>query len=95
MNKIKEKIKSYIENKKKEWKLCLYLNGVLVKTLRVNEEYVPTDKFYKITLINKKHIVGTNKKVKLICEFDKYKMTDTDKRELHIEVKVNKGVDIR
>lgn len=93
--KLINKIKSYIEKRKKQWKLCLYLNGALVKTIRVDEDYEPIDKFYKITLFNKKHLIGTNKLVKVICEFDKYKMTDNDNRELHIELRINKGVDIR
>ena len=51
--------------------------------------------FYKVNLINKKHIIGTNKLVKILCRFDKYKMTDATNKELHIEVKVDEGVVIR
>ena len=93
-NLIKE-IKKSIERKKNEWTLCLYLNGVLVDKKKVDENFEPMEHFYKVSLINKKHIIGTNKLVKILCRFDKYKMTDETNKELHIEVKVDEGVVIR
>ena len=93
-NLIKE-IKKAIERKKNEQTLCLYLNGVLVDKKKVDENFEPMEHFYKVSLINKKHIIGTNKLVKILCRFDKYKMTDETNKELHIEVKVDEGVVIR
>lgn len=93
--KILNKIKEYIKKRKDMWTMCLYVNNVLVKKVKVDEDYVPTDKFYLITFINKKQVIGTNKKTKMLCEFYKYKATIETKKEIHIELKINEGVDIR
>ncbi len=93
--KIIDIIKQAIKEKKDKWTLCLYWNGVLIKKQKVEENFQPIENLYKISLRNKKYLIGTNKKVDMLFKFDKYKMTNNEKKEVHIEIVVDKGVDMK
>ena len=47
-----------------------------------------------INVYKQGHILGTNRKVKLVVKPVKLKYSDDDKRELHIETKLYEGVDM-
>ena len=90
--KIVDKIKQKIAENKR-YKIYLYLRNQCVKKiyLRVNDEM---PKEYIINVYGKKHILGTNRKVKLVVKPVKLKYSDDVKRELHIETKLFEGVDM-
>lgn len=80
--------------KKDKWKLYLYLNGLCVKKLYVDENFKPMENFYVVKLINAKHLIGTNKLTQVILVYSKYKMTDNSKKEVHIETTIYRGSDL-
>ena len=86
------KIVEFINNHRR-YKIYLYLRNQCVKKihLRVNDEM---PKEYIINVYGKKHILGTNRKVKLVVKPVKLKYSDDVKRELHIETKLFEGVDM-
>lgn len=45
----------------RKWKLYLYYNGILIKTLRINENEAPTENSYVINVWYKKQIFKNNK----------------------------------
>ena len=100
LNKIVKKIKEVIDliinaiTKKDKWKLYLYIKGQCVKKLYVDDEFKPMEHFYKIKVKRFKHLLGTNKKTQIIVQYYKYKMTDNDKKEVHIETIINEGSDL-
>lgn len=87
--KLQELKNNYEENKK--WKLYLYLNGQCVKCLKIDKDFAPMGKFYKINVKHCKHLIGTNRKTQLIVTSSKYKMTDEKLKEAHIEVIIYGG----
>lgn len=96
INAINEKtseINKKIEENKK-WKLYLYLNGQCVKCLKIDKDFAPMGKFYKINIKHCKHLIGTNRKTQLIVTSSKYKMTDEKLKEAHIEVIIYEGSNI-
>ena len=90
--KIVDKIKQKIAENKR-YRIYLYLRNQCVKKiyLRVNDEM---PKEYIINVYGKKHLLGTNRKVKLVVKPVKLKYSDDVKRELHIETKLFEGVDM-
>ena len=46
--------------KNDKWKLYLYYNGILIKTLRIGKNEAPADNVYFIKVIGKKNIFGSN-----------------------------------
>ena len=88
-----QELKSNYENNKK-WKLYLYLNGQCVKCLKIDKDFAPMGKFYKINVKHCKHLIGTNRKTQLIVTSSKYKMTDEKLKEAHIEVIIYEGSNI-
>ena len=100
LNNIGKKISELIKNlinkltKKDKWKLYLYIKGQCVKKLYVDDEFKPMEHFYKIKVKRLKHLLGTNKKTQIIVQYYKYKMTDNDKKEVHIETIINEGSDL-
>lgn len=76
----------------KKWKIYLYLQGQCVKKIYVDEDFLPTEHFYVVNIRGRKHLVGTNRKTKVMLQFYKYKMTDNDKKEVHIETLIYEGV---
>lgn len=88
-----QELKNDYENNKK-WKLYLYLNGQCVKRLKIDKDFTPMNKFYKINVKHCKHLIGTNRKTQLIVTSSKYKMTDEKLKEAHIEVIIYEGSNI-
>lgn len=54
-----EKLKKKYQHRK--WRLYIYYNGVLVKTLRIDENEAPTENSYVINVWFKKQIFKNNK----------------------------------
>lgn len=92
---MKEKVKSLINKilKNDKWTLFIYYNGQLIKTIKVDENFKPMENFYYITVKGFKHMFG-KRKVSLLFQYNKYKMTNNEKKQVHIEVKINEGSDV-
>lgn len=92
---MKEKVKSLINKilKNDSWTLFIYYNGQLIKKIKVDENFKPMENFYYITVKGFKHIFG-KRKVSLLFQYNKYKMTNNEKKQVHIEVKINEGSDV-
>lgn len=91
---IMQKIKSNYENNKK-WSLYLYLNGQCIDKRKIDKDFAPMGKFYIVKVRGMKHLLGTNRKVQIVVQSYKYKLTDEKKREAHIETQIYEGVDIK
>ena len=89
-----QKLRLNYENNKK-WTLYLYLNGQCIDKRKIDKDFAPMGKFYVVKVRGKKHLVGTNKKVQMIVQSYKYKLTNEKKREAHIETLIYEGVDIK
>lgn len=77
-----------MKKKKNDWKIYLYYNGYLIKTMRVDKNFRPMEHFYLIRVIGKKMLVGSNF-VKILFKFSDYKYTEG--KNLHIELDIYKG----
>ena len=77
--------------KRKKWKLCLYYNGIRIKTVKIND--INDIKVMNINiwghkeLFNKRKINAVIKPVRLL-------LTDENKKETHWGVVFEKGVEI-
>ena len=89
-----QKIKSNYENNKK-WNLYLYLNGQCIDKRKIDKDFAPMGKFYIVKVRGMKHLLGTNRKVQIVVQSYKYKLTDEKKKEAHIETLIYEGVDIK
>ena len=89
-----QKLKLYYENNKK-WTLYLYLNGQCIDKRKINKDFAPMGKFYIVKVRGMKHLLGTNRKVQIVVQSYKYKLTDEKKKEAHIETLIYEGVDIK
>ena len=89
-----QKLKKYLINNKK-WTLYLYLNGQCIDKRKIDKDFAPMGKFYVVKVRGMKHLLGTNKKVQIVVQSYKYKLTDEKKREAHIETLIYEGVDIK
>lgn len=89
-----QKLKKYLINNKK-WTLCLYLNGQCIDKRKIDKDFAPMGKFYVVKVRGMKHLLGTNRKVQIVVQSYKYKLTDEKKREAHIETLIYEGVDIK
>lgn len=89
-----KKIKLNYENNKK-WSLYLYLNGQCIDKRKIDKDFAPMGKFYIVKVRGMKHLLGTNRKVQIVVQSYKYKLTDEKKREAHIETLIYEGVDIK
>ena len=89
-----KKMKSNYENNKK-WNLYLYLNGQCIDKRKIDKDFAPMGKFYIVKVRGMKHLLGTNRKVQIVVQSYKYKLTDEKKREAHIETLIYEGVDIK
>ena len=89
-----QKMKSNYENNKK-WTLYLYLNGQCIDKRKIDKDFAPMGKFYIVKVRGMKHLLGTNRKVQIVVQSYKYKLTDEKKREAHIETLIYEGVDIK
>ena len=89
-----KKMKSNYENNKK-WNLYLYLNGQCIDKRKIDKDFAPMGKFYIVKVRGMKHLLGTNRKVQIVVQSYKYKLTDEKKKEAHIETLIYEGVDIK
>ena len=89
-----QKLKKYLINNKK-WTLYLYLNGQCIDKRKIDKDFAPMGKFYVVKVRGMKHLLGTNKKVQIVVQSYKYKLTNEKKREAHIETLIYEGVDIK
>ena len=89
-----QKLKKYLINNKK-WILYLYLNGQCIDKRKIDKDFAPMGKFYIVKVRGMKHLLGTNRKVQIVVQSYKYKLTDEKKREAHIETLIYEGVDIK
>ena len=89
-----QKLKLYYENNKK-WTLYLYLNGQCIDKRKIDKDFAPMGKFYVVKVRGMKHLLGTNRKVQIVVQSYKYKLTNEKKREAHIETLIYEGVDIK
>lgn len=89
-----KKMKLNYENNKK-WSLYLYLNGQCIDKRKIDKDFAPMGKFYIVKVRGMKHLLGTNRKVQIVVQSYKYKLTDEKKREAHIETLIYEGVDIK
>ena len=89
-----QKMKSNYENNKK-WTLYLYLNGQCIDKRKIDKDFAPMGKFYVVKVRGMKHLLGTNRKVQIVVQSYKYKLTDEKKKEAHIETLIYEGVDIK
>lgn len=89
-----KKMKSNYENNKK-WSLYLYLNGQCIDKRKIDKDFAPMGKFYVVKVRGMKHLLGTNRKVQIVVQSYKYKLTDEKKKEAHIETLIYEGVDIK
>lgn len=89
-----QKLKKYLINNKK-WTLYLYLNGQCIDKRKIDKDFAPMGKFYVVKVRGMKHLLGTNRKVQIVVQSYKYKLTNENKREAHIETLIYEGVDIK
>lgn len=89
-----QKLKKYLINNKK-WILYLYLNGQCIDKRKIDKDFAPMGKFYVVKVRGMKHLLGTNRKVQIVVQSYKYKLTNENKREAHIETLIYEGVDIK
>ena len=94
ISELMKKMKSNYENNKK-WTLYLYLNGQCIDKRKIDKDFAPMGKFYVVKVRGMKHLLGTNRKVQIVVQSYKYKLTDEKKREAHIETLIYEGVDIK
>lgn len=92
--KLLQKIQNNCKNEKK-WALYLYLNGQCIDKRKIDKDFAPMGKFYIVKVRGMKHLLGTNRKVQIVVQSYKYKLTDEKKREAHIETLIYEGVDIK
>ena len=89
-----QKLRLNYKNNKK-WTLYLYLNGQCIDKRKIDKDFAPMGKFYVVKVRGMKHLLGTNRKVQIVVQSYKYKLTDEKKREAHIETLIYEGVDIK
>lgn len=46
--------------RKKKWKLYLYYSGILIKTIKIEEQEAPGDNSYVVNVYFKKKLFGSN-----------------------------------
>ena len=89
-----QKLRLNYENNRK-WTLYLYLNGQCIDKRKIDKDFAPMGKFYVVKVRGMKHLLGTNRKVQIVVQSYKYKLTDEKKKEAHIETLIYEGVDIK
>ena len=93
---IVESLKKLIRKllKKDKWKIYLYYKWQSIKRVYVDDDFKPMENFYIVKVKNLKHLIGTNRKTKLMLQYYKYKMTNNEKKEIHIETLIFEGSDL-
>ena len=86
MKKLLKKIK-----KNKKWKVYLYYNNRLIKTLKRDDTFKPLEEIYAIRVLFKKYLMGSWN-TRIVCVASGIKFTNETKKEVHIEVAMFGGV---
>lgn len=79
--------------KRNKWKMYLYAQNQCIKKLYIGDEEKPFDNVYVITVLFRKHILGSNI-AKLVVKPVRLKYTDNANKQVHIEAKLFEGVEI-
>ena len=77
----------------KKWKLYLYYNGVLIKTIRIDENEAPAENSYVINVWFKKQLFGNNR-VGLIVRPKILLKNDDINKKTYWGVVLEKGLEI-
>lgn len=77
----------------RKWKVYFYFQNVCIGKKKIEEAENPFQNNYVIRVLNKKYMFKTNY-FKSIVKPIKLKKTDEDKRQIHVEVEFEKGVEI-
>lgn len=75
------------------WKVYMYINDLYIKRIKVNDVNKLFTSSYAIDVWFKKHIFNTNH-TKLIVKPKLLKKTIEEKKEIHIEVELERGVEV-
>ena len=80
-------------NEAKRWRICIYYNGVFIKTKRVKKEELQNlkDEKYIITVYNKKQLFNSNK-VNIVVRPTVLLHTDNNHKKVYIGVIIENGV---
>lgn len=78
---------------RKRWKLYLYLNGLCIKKIYIDENIKPKDEIFVINVWFKKNIFNSNY-IKTIVRPTKLIYTNDKNKETHWEFEYEKGIDI-
>lgn len=92
MNKIKQKINKIL--KKDKWKIYLYYNNQLIKKVYREPEFDLKENVFIVRILFKKHLFGTIN-TKIVCKFNKIKYYDDIKKEMHCEVDLYTGREVK
>lgn len=92
---IKTIIKNVIDKitKRNKWKLYLYASNQCIKKIYIEENEKPFNNFYVVNVYFKKHILG-NSFAKIVVKPKYLKYTMNDKKTVHIEIELFKGVEV-
>lgn len=92
MNKIKNIINKIL--KKDKWKIYLYYNNQLIKKVYREEDFDLKDNVFIVRVLFKKHLFGTIN-TKIVCKFIKVKFYDDVNKEMHCEVDLYAGREVK
>lgn len=81
-----------IKNKKENsWRIYFYYNEQKIKSIWIDKAEKPFEKLYTLNIYMKKHIFGSNF-TSIVAKPELLKYTDKDKKTMHIEIELFKGV---
>jgi len=78
---------------RKRWKLYLYLNGLCIKKIYIDENTKPKEEIFVINVWFKKNLFNSNH-IKTVVRPTKLIYTNDKKKETHWEFEYEKGIDI-
>ena len=78
---------------KKNWKLYLYYNGILVKVVRIYENEAPIHNSYVVRVWFKKHLFGSNVATVILRPVELLK-NDDEHQKTHWGAVYERGVEI-
>lgn len=78
---------------KKKWKLYLYFNGLLVKTIKIEENEAPAENSYVVRIYGKKHIFGSHIATVILRPVELIK-NDEENKKTHWGAIYERGVEM-
>lgn len=75
------------------WKIYMYVNNQYIKTIKLKDVSQLFNTSYVINVWFKKYIFGTNY-TKLVVKPKLLKKTIEDKKQIHVEIDFEKGVEL-